>query len=316
MRNGTKSINGINNHEQNMVTIKSNIVDTINMAIVEQFYQTGRISKEALESLYSESTLEFLEQTGIVEKDDQFYYTEFNCTLFEGFVIFSDPDITDELQAPLYVDPLWDKYLSKLIIRDKVDHSLDMGGGSGIISLVLSKFSKQVTYVDINERAIGLAKMNAFLNSVSNITFVHGDLFDNVPEMLFDYIVFNSPTDKEGTHFVRLLETGEQILKRFFDNALVFLKPNGICQVSMGMFDEELNGFEKINTWLGSEHLKKLYLIAMEETINLKLWRRMHLTLINTPGLERFIRFSYSSISDEFDGNISSSFIKELVLRE
>lgn len=316
MRNGTKLLNVINSHEHNMVTVKNNIVDTFNVEAVKQFYQTGRISSVVLERLYLESTLDFLEQTGIVEKGNQFYYTEFNCTIFEGFVIFSDPDIPDELQSPLYVDPLWDKYLSKLMIRDKVDHSLDMGGGSGIISLVLSKFSKQVTYVDINERAIVLAKLNAVLNSVNNITFVQGDLFDNVPTMLFDYIVFNSPTDKEGANYVRLLETGEQILKRFFNSVLVFLKPNGICQVSMGMFDEELNGFEKINTWLSSEHLKKLYLIAMEEKINLKLWRRMHLTLTNTFGLERFIRFSYSSISDDFDGNISSSFIKELVMRE
>lgn len=313
MRNGTKYVKSICYDEYNIQMIKKEIAESLHKNQAIQLYHSGEIGTHILESFYSKTTLDFLINSGILLKDGKSYFTDFNCTFFEGFIIFSDPDIPDALQAPLYVDPLWDRYLSKLLIRAPVNHGLDMGGGAGIISLVLSKFCKQVTYVDINKRAIALAKFNAAINSVNNINFVNSDLFEKITNIEFDYIVFNSPTDKEGSCYHRLLEAGEQILQRFFSELLYHLKPRGICQVSMGIFDTDLTAFDKIIKWLNSDYQKKLYLIAAEEEIDLKTWRRMHLTIVNTHGAEKRVRFSYNFISDSFDGNISSDFLNELL---
>lgn len=316
MRNGTKYIKTIDGSLYNISAIHDILFNGLSMNTIKDFYRIGRIKRQTLESIYSGLTLQFLIETEIISRDLDYYYTEFNCTAFEKFVIFSDPDIPDDLQAPLYVDPLWDKYISKLLIRNPVNHSLDMGGGSGIISLVLSTFSKRVTYIDINERAVKLAMLNAALNSVNNITFVQGDLFESISNTKYDYIVFNSPTDKEGGKYVRLLETGEQILERFFGELISHLSINGICQVSMGVYDGEKPAFEKINMWINSEPRKKLYLVAMEEEMNSTIWRRMHLTLINSLGNDKILNFSYNLIPDRFDGNISSSFINELIAND
>lgn len=72
---------------------------------------------------------------------------------------------------------------------------LDVGTGSGIIAITLAKEIQNsfVVALDINEKAIELAKTNADLNSVDNIKIVLSDLFSNVENEKFDLIVSNPP---------------------------------------------------------------------------------------------------------------------------
>lgn len=91
--------------------------------------------------------------------------------------------------------------LVEQIINDFKDKSrlkiLDIGSGSGNISLSLAKNLKEafVTGIDISENAINLAKENAELNKINNVEF---KLFDVMSEEIFqldkfDLIVSNPP---------------------------------------------------------------------------------------------------------------------------
>lgn len=72
---------------------------------------------------------------------------------------------------------------------------LELGCGSGIVSLFNAKANPQNTVfgVDINPSAIASANENAKLNSIGNTTFVESDLFDAIPDASFDAILFNPP---------------------------------------------------------------------------------------------------------------------------
>lgn len=69
---------------------------------------------------------------------------------------------------------------------------LEIGSGSGLISLVAAKNGAIVTATDINTKATENTKLNAFANRL-NITVIQSDLFAAVPLQLFDMILVNPP---------------------------------------------------------------------------------------------------------------------------
>jgi release factor glutamine methyltransferase len=80
---------------------------------------------------------------------------------------------------------------------------LDLCTGSGCLALALAKeFPDAKVYgTDISENAIRYAKENAELNCINNVTFLEGNLFDPIAELIarhpspvnFDLIVSNPP---------------------------------------------------------------------------------------------------------------------------
>ena len=72
---------------------------------------------------------------------------------------------------------------------------LDIGCGYGPIGLAAARLAPQghVTMTDINERAAELARENARLNGIANVTVKTGDLFEPVAGETFDVILANPP---------------------------------------------------------------------------------------------------------------------------
>ncbi|MCJ1888564.1 methyltransferase domain-containing protein, partial [Pseudomonas sp. LA21] len=58
--------------------------------------------------------------------------------------------------------------------------ALDVGTGTGLIALLMARKAKRVLGVDVNPKAIELAKKNAELNGIANVEFRVSDLFENV----------------------------------------------------------------------------------------------------------------------------------------
>ncbi|MGC4041104.1 MAG: methyltransferase [Flavobacterium sp.] len=69
---------------------------------------------------------------------------------------------------------------------------LELGCGSGIISLLASKKGAQVTASDINAAALDYLAANVLKNNLE-VKAVYSDLFQNLKGQTFDYIIINPP---------------------------------------------------------------------------------------------------------------------------
>jgi 16S rRNA (guanine1207-N2)-methyltransferase len=72
---------------------------------------------------------------------------------------------------------------------------LDLGCGYGIVGIVVATLQPEsrVVMVDVNERAVALAKKNVAAAGLRNVEVRAGDLFEPVAGMAFDHIVSNPP---------------------------------------------------------------------------------------------------------------------------
>ena len=72
---------------------------------------------------------------------------------------------------------------------------LELGTGSGIISIVLQKELNNpcITAVDISKEALRIAKINAQKHKISDIQFISSDWFSEIMNEEFDLIISNPP---------------------------------------------------------------------------------------------------------------------------
>lgn len=97
----------------------------------------------------------------------------------------------------------------------RVDRSLDLGTGCGIVALHLAQRGGHVVATDISERALMLARANAELNGLAGaIEFRAGSLFEPVAGEQFDLILSNPP-------FVITPRTGDGPVYEYRDGGLV-----------------------------------------------------------------------------------------------
>ncbi len=86
------------------------------------------------------------------------------------------------------------QYISKLPLQQK--QLLELGCGSGLISMVAAQKEAHVTASDINPAAVKYLQMNCLNNDVQ-MQVVLSDLFNDIPEQKFDIIAINPPYYKK-----------------------------------------------------------------------------------------------------------------------
>lgn len=69
---------------------------------------------------------------------------------------------------------------------------LELGCGSGLISIVAAKKGANVMATDINSTAIDFLRRNAVLNNVE-LNILQSDLFKAIPKQAFDLVAINPP---------------------------------------------------------------------------------------------------------------------------
>ena len=69
---------------------------------------------------------------------------------------------------------------------------LELGAGSGMIALWISRVGGQVMATDINPAAIRSIRESSQRNQL-NIEIIHSDLFKAIPNQKFDYLLINPP---------------------------------------------------------------------------------------------------------------------------
>ena len=93
---------------------------------------------------------------------------------------------------------------------------LDMGCGYGVFGIVLSKITgSSVDMVDVNLRALHLAKRNALLNNVNNVNIFESNCYENINSK-YSVIVTNPP-----------IRAGKKVVYNIVMNACEYLNKDG-----------------------------------------------------------------------------------------
>ncbi|MBO5143666.1 MAG: class I SAM-dependent methyltransferase [Clostridia bacterium] len=116
-----------------------------------------------------------------------------------------------------HVDIATNFMLNVLIEENILGKLLDVGCGYGTIGITLSKFFDiDVTMLDINERALNLARKNVKLNNVENIKIIESDGLEKINEE-YDVIVTNPP-----------IRAGKAVIYKMYEDSYKHLKNGGV----------------------------------------------------------------------------------------
>lgn len=127
-------------------------------------------------------------------------------------------------------------FLAKSLRNCNYQTALDVGCGSGILSIVLAKLGvPQVYSVDIDRKCIVVTRENAELNGVeSQIIAQEGSLFEPVANKRFDFVVSNPPTMPTCSsvpHHCNGGRNGHTFLDTLIQQSPKHLNPAGMLQV-------------------------------------------------------------------------------------
>jgi SAM-dependent methyltransferase len=179
-----------------------------------------------------------------------------------GFLIASDRrDGRGELSPAALSDLVFPAIFAgtlrflRLIPKGPADAALDIGAGTGIGALVLSRRARHVLASDINGRATHFARFNALLNGCDNVEAVTGDLYEPVAGRTFDRIITHPPympTARATAVWRDGGATGEDLLRRIVEGLPRALRPGGtFFTVALGLDTKEGPFEERVRGWLG-----------------------------------------------------------------
>lgn len=196
-----------------------------------------------------------------------------------GFTIFMDNKflVSKDTLIPRVETELLIKTCQGLI--NKNSKVLDIGCGTGIISIMLNKLTNcNVDSCDISFEALKIAKANS-QNLNTKVKFFKSDLFENVQNK-YDLIVSNPPyipikekekLQKEVKEFEppqALFTNDEQgidFYKKIIQNSQKFLNNNGFLAFELGInqvrFVKDLflsNNFQNIKTFKDLNHIERV----------------------------------------------------------
>lgn len=133
------------------------------------------------------------------------------------------------------------EFLIKTIFNEVKGNILDVGCGYGVIGIILSKNNNvsSATMLDVNHRALELAKKNINLNKVE-AKIIESDGFENISEE-YDTIVTNPP-----------IRAGKTVIYQIYKDAYNHLKKDGILYLVINKKHGAPSTIKELNNIFGN----------------------------------------------------------------
>lgn len=168
---------------------------------------------------------------------------------------------------------LWQQ-IENLNLKNK--NFLELGCGSGLISILAAKKGAWVTATDISHEAVKTTTANAHANNVS-LKITESDLFTNIPSAKFDIIAINPPYYKKNPANAKEQawycgENGEYFSK-LFGQMRTYTNPETIiymvlcegCDIEMIQQAAKTNGWKIACIRTKQKQLEKNYIFSIEQ---------------------------------------------------
>ena len=147
--------------------------------------------------------------------------------------------------------------------RKKISSILELGTGSGCISVSLAKelSHSRIVSTDICAKALEVANKNAQHYGVNNISFIKSDWFNKLDNQKFDCIVSNPPYIREDDPYLGELtfepskalvsgDDGLDAIEIISSNAAEYLSPEGKIFIEHGKDQKkEIQKIFELNNW-------------------------------------------------------------------
>jgi release factor glutamine methyltransferase len=170
------------------------------------------------------------------------------------------------------------KLLLRYISKEHLSHKtfLELGAGSGLLSIYAAKNGASVVATDINPISIECINLNAEENAVEVKTIL-SDVFDNVSPQHFDYILINPPYYRKKPSSFREYawycgENGEYFQKLFKgladfvdeDSEVIMVLCDG-CDLQMIRYLAEKNSFSMKCVLTYTAIMERNYIFKIEQ---------------------------------------------------
>ncbi|RCI12123.1 hypothetical protein L249_0712, partial [Ophiocordyceps polyrhachis-furcata BCC 54312] len=168
-----------------------------------------------------------------------------------GYTVHIHPTVYSPKYFP---ETLWYGENLPPIVRGR--SFLEVGIGSGLISLCVAASGSTVTGVDINPHAVEVARKNFEANGQKG-SFLVSDVFDSVSGK-FDFIFWNHPWQVDASvpkelKTEKTFDQGYRLLKRFISQAKDYLEPDGSVLLGTSAY-ADLKAMEAIYSANGYSH--------------------------------------------------------------
>ena len=160
-----------------------------------------------------------------------------------NFEFYTDTSVFSRNEVDFGTNLLIDTLVKDIKYRGpKMERFVDLGCGVGIVGIVIKScfMAFDVTGVDINSRAVALARENSMLNGV-NCRFMSSDVMFGLREELFDIIATNPP-----------VRAGKKTVFSFYEQAFDRLNPGGYLYVVLQRKQGAPSTMEKLNDLFGN----------------------------------------------------------------
>ena len=234
------------------------------------FFRCEESPLPAFREFFDQDEIDVLGRNGILTCAGERCRCRYRFVPVADLMMISSPDheAADPDYIPIEGDAviLWHRLKGSL---DKpLKDALEIGCGTGFLSIWMARFAQTVTATDINERALELTRRNAGINGIENVLTLKSDVYSDVRGK-FDLILANPPfiflpNECSGRKFIYGGHLGLEIVEKIFLGLDRHLNDKGISDVLAMSYISD-NGIDALSELVKSMFCGRPFSITLQQ---------------------------------------------------